>query len=49
MKGKDARGMVGLSRVLGWELRVSERKIFRSCSIHMVGMLRVIKVGKMDI
>lgn len=38
MKGTGARGMVGLSRVLGWELRVSERKIFRSCSIHVVGM-----------
>ena len=39
---------VKLSSMLGWELTVSERKTFRSGSIH-VGMLKVIKVGEMYI
>lgn len=47
-KAKTLTGWWGFNRVLSWELRVSETKTFRRCSIP-VGVLRVIKVGKMDI
>lgn len=30
-KDKNPHGMLELRRMLGWELRISERTIFRSC------------------